>query len=167
MSLFTISDLSSVWIVGELYERDFGVATIGTPVTVTFAAYPDLQLSGKIAYIDPQVKAETRTAQVRVEVPNPKRQLRLGMLAEVLLANGQQSNSIWIPRSAVQTLANRTVVYVQDLGTPTRFIERQVVLGESAGTDSVRVESGLQVGERIVTKGSFSLRAERERLGLG
>jgi multidrug efflux pump subunit AcrA (membrane-fusion protein) len=59
------------------------------------------------------------------------------------------------------------VVYVQDPRTPTRFIERQVVLGESAGTDSVRVESGLQVGERIVTKGSFSLRAERERLGLG
>jgi RND family efflux transporter MFP subunit len=167
MSLFTISDLSSVWIVGELYERDFGAASVGTPVSVTFPAYPDLQLSGKIAYIDPQVKAETRTAQVRVEVPNPKRQLRLGMLAEVLLANGQQSNSISIPRSAVQTLANRTVVYVQDPRTPTRFIERQVVLGESAGTDSVRVESGLQVGERIVTKGSFSLRAERERLGLG
>jgi cobalt-zinc-cadmium efflux system membrane fusion protein len=167
MSLFTLSDLSSVWIVGELYERDFGAATIGMPVTVTFAAYPDIQLSGKITYIDPQVKAETRTAQVRVEVPNPKGQLRLGMLAEVRLANGQQANSISIPRSAVQTLADRTVVYVQDPQTPTRFVERQVVLRESAGTDTVRVQSGLQPGERIVTKGSFSLRAERERLGLG
>src|SRR5262249_638459 len=78
-SLFTLTDLSSVWIVGELYERDFGTVSVGAPVTVTFAAYPDLQLSGKIAYIDPQVKAETRTAQVRVEVPNPKGQLRLGM----------------------------------------------------------------------------------------
>ena len=53
MSLFTLSDLSSVWVVAELYERDFGAATVGTPVTVTFPAYSDLQLSGKIAYIDP------------------------------------------------------------------------------------------------------------------
>jgi RND family efflux transporter MFP subunit len=167
MSLFTLSDLSSVWIVGELYERDFGAATIGAPVTVTFAAYPDLKLVGKIFYIDPQVKAETRTAQVRVEVPNPKGQLRLGMLAEVRLTNAQQPSSISIPRSAVQTLADRTVVYVQDPQTPTRFVERQVVLGEPAGTDAIRVQSGLQPGDRIATKGSFSLRAERERLGLG
>jgi len=167
MSLFTLSDLSSVWIVGELYERDFGAATIGAPVTVTFAAYPDLQLSGKIAYIDPQVKAETRTAQVRVEVPNPKGQLRLGMLAEVVLTHAQQASSISIPRSAVQTLEDRTVVYVQDPQMPTRFVERQVVLGESEWGDAIRVQSGLQPGERVATKGSFSLRAERERLGLG
>src|SRR5262245_42582655 len=167
MSLFTLSDLSSVWIVGELYERDFGAATIGAPITVTFAAYPDLKLAGKIAYIDPQVKAETRTSQVRVEVPNPKGQLRLGMLAEVRLTNAQQAGSISIPRSAVQTLADRTVVYVQDPQTPTRFVERQVVLGEPAGTDTVRVQSGLQPGERVATTGSFSLRAERDRLGLG
>ena len=166
MSLFTLSDLSSVWIVAELYEGDFGAATVGAPVTVTFAAYPDLQLSGTITYIDPQVKAETRTAQVRVEVPNPKGQLRLGMLAEVRLAT-EQPNSVSIPRTAVQTLADRTVVYVQDPQTPMRFLEREVVLGKSAATDTVRVQSGLQAGEQVVTKGSFSLRAERDRLGLG
>jgi len=164
-SLFTLTDLSSVWIVGELYERDFGAAAVGAPVTVTFAAYPNLQLPTKIGYIDPQVKAETRTAQVRVEVPNQAGQLRLGMLAELRLAD-QQVNSISIPRSAVQTLADLTVVYVQDPQTPTRFLERQVVLGESTATDTVRVQSGLQAGERIATKGSFLLRAERERLGL-
>jgi len=124
-------------------------------------------LSGKIAYIDPQVKAETRTAQVRVEVPNPKGQLRLGMLAEVVLTHAQQASSISIPRSAVQTLEDRTVVYVQDPQMPTRFVERQVVLGESEWGDAIRVQSGLQPGERVATKGSFSLRAERERLGLG
>jgi membrane fusion protein, heavy metal efflux system len=167
MSLFTLSDFSSVWIVGELYERDFGAATVGAPVTVTFVAYPDLQLAGKLAYIDPQVKAETRTAQVRVEVANPKGQLRFGMLAEVRLASAQPVNAISIPRSAVQTIADRTVVYVQDPQTPTRFLERPVVLGEFEATDAVRVQSGLQAGDRIATKGSFSLRAERERLGLG
>jgi RND family efflux transporter MFP subunit len=167
MSLFTLTDLSSVWIVGELYERDFDAAAVGTPATVTFAAFPDLQLPGRIAYIDPQVKAETRTAQVRVEVPNPKGDLRLGMLAEIRLRIRQQAQSISIPRSAVQALADRTVVYVQDPRTPARFIERQVALGESTGGDTVRVLSGLQAGDQIATKGSFSLRAERERLGLG
>jgi cobalt-zinc-cadmium efflux system membrane fusion protein len=167
MALFTLTDLSSVWIVGELYERDFAAAAVGTPVTVTFAAFPDLQLQGKIAYIDPQVKAETRTAQVRVEMPNPKGQLRLGMLAEIRLSSREPTSSISIPRSAVQTLADRTVVYVRDPNTPSRYIERQVVLGESAGTDTIRVLSGLKPGEQVATKGSFSLRAERERLGVG
>lgn len=166
MSLFTLTDLSSVWIVGELYERDFVAAAVGTPATVTFAAFPELQLQGKVAYIDPQVKAETRTVQVRVEVPNHKGQLRLGMLAEIRLSSRHQANSISIPRSAVQTIGNRTVVYVQDAQVPTRFVERQIVLGEPAGAESVRVTSGLEAGERIAVKGSFSLRAERERLGL-
>jgi cobalt-zinc-cadmium efflux system membrane fusion protein len=167
MSLFTVADLSSVWIVGELYERDFSAAAVGTPVTVTFAAYPDRQLSGKITYIDPQVKAETRTAQVRVEVPNPKGQLRLGMLAEVRLTTGQPANALSIPRAALQTLGDRMVVYVQDPLMPTRYVERQVILAQSSGTDSVRVASGLQAGERIAVKGSFAIRAERERLGVG
>jgi multidrug efflux pump subunit AcrA (membrane-fusion protein) len=74
---------------------------------------------------------------------------------------------MWIRRSAVQTVGDRTVVYVQDPKTPTRFIEHQVLLGEPAGADTVRVLSGLQPGEQIATKGSFSLRAERDRLGLG
>ena len=89
------------------------------------------------------------------------------MLAEVRLTNARQTNSISIPRSAVQTLADRTVVYVQDPRTPNRFLERHVVLADVSGSDTVQVQSGLQPGERIVTKGSFSLRAERERLGLG
>ena len=164
-ALFTVADLSSVWIVGELYERDFAAARVGAPATVSFNAYPDLELSGRITYVDPQVKAETRTAQVRVEVPNPKGQLRLGMLAEIRLSSGPRSGALSIPRAAVQTLADRSVVYVQDPAAPTRFVERQVVLGEPAGTDTVRVISGLAAGERIVSKGSFSLRAERDRLG--
>jgi RND family efflux transporter MFP subunit len=156
-----------VWVVAELYERDFSAAAVGAPATVTFGAYPGLTLAGKITYIDPQVKAETRTAQVRIEVPNPNEKLRLGMLAEVLLADTRQSEGLSIPRAAVQTLADRLVVYVVDPRTPTRFVERQVVLGEPTDSESIRVVSGLVPGEQIVSKGSFALRAERERLGLG
>ena len=167
MSLFTVTDLSTVWVVAELYERDFSAAAVGAPATVTFGAYPGLTLAGSITYIDPQVKAETRTAQVRIEVPNPNGRLRLGMLAEVRLADTRQSEALSIPRAAVQTLGDRLVVYVVDPRTPTRFVERRVVLGEPTNSESIRVVSGLVPGEQIVSKGSFALRAERERLGLG
>lgn len=162
--LFTVVDLSSVWVVGELYERDFGMARVGTPAIVTTTAYPDSKLTGAISYIDPQVKMETRTAQIRVEVPNRNGQLRLGMYADIELEEKQPMNVLTIPRSAVQVVSDRSVVYLADATTPGRFTEREVTLGEGAG-DNVRVTSGLQVGDVVVSKGSFSLRAERDRLG--
>jgi RND family efflux transporter MFP subunit len=164
--LLTVVDLSTVWIVGDLYERDFSRVSVGTPATVTTTAFPDLRRVGKVAYIDPQVRAETRTARVRVEVPNPGQQLRLGMYADVYVeTRGGQPESIRVPRSAVQNVADRTVVYLADSAQRGRFIEREVHLGQVAG-DQVVVLSGVQRGDRIVTEGSFSLRAERERQGL-
>jgi membrane fusion protein, heavy metal efflux system len=164
--LLTVVDLSTVWIVGDLYDRDFSRVSVGTPATVTTTAFPDLRRVGKVAYIDPQVRAETRTAKVRIEVPNPGQQLRLGMYADVYLETPQaRPESISVPRSAVQNVADRTVVYLADSAQPGRFIEREVRLGE-ASADQVVVLSGVQRGDRIVTAGSFSLRAERERQGL-
>ena len=68
--LFTVVDLSSVWVVANLYEKDFARVRVGSPATVTTNAYPDLVLQGRVSYIDPQVSPETRTAKVRIEVPN-------------------------------------------------------------------------------------------------
>ncbi len=70
--LFTVIDLSTVWVVADVYEKDFARVRAGTPATVTTTAYPDLALQGHVSYIDPQVNAETRTARVRIEVPNPR-----------------------------------------------------------------------------------------------
>ena len=164
--LVTVVDLSTVWIVGDLYERDFSWVSVGTPAVVTTTAFPDARITGKVAYIDPQVRSETRTARIRVEVPNPGQRLRLGMYAEVQVETpGGEVQSILVPRSAVQNVADRTVVYLSDPQAPARFIEREVRLGESSG-DQVVVVSGLQPGDGVVTAGSFSLRAERDRLGL-
>jgi membrane fusion protein, heavy metal efflux system len=164
--LITIVDLSTVWVVGDLYERDFSRVSIGTPATVTTTAFPDQKIVGKVAYIDPQVRPETRTARMRVEVQNPGERLRLGMYAEVKVqAPGSSMASILVPRSAVQNVADRTVLYLADPLQPGRFIEREVQLGEASG-DQVAVQSGLQRDDRVVTAGSFSLRAERERQGL-
>jgi RND family efflux transporter MFP subunit len=164
--LVTLVDLSTVWIVGDLYERDFALVSVGTPARVTTTAFPDQRIAGRIAYIDPQVRSETRTARIRVEVPNPGQRLRLGMFADVQVETpGAQTESVRVPRSAVQNVGDRTVLYLADPVQKGRFIEREVRLGDVTG-DQVVVLTGVQRGDRIVTAGSFSLRAERERLGL-
>jgi membrane fusion protein, heavy metal efflux system len=160
-AMFTITDLSTVWVVADVYEKDFGKVRVGRLATIVTGAYPDEQLDGRVSYIDPQISADTRTAKVRVEVPNPRARLRLGMYAEARFgATGVPMPTI--PRAAVQNVGNRTVVYLVDSGEPGKFIERDVRLGGSSG-DNVAVLSGVEVGDVIVTKGSFALRAERER----
>jgi len=127
--LFTVVDLSSVWIVGALYERDFSRVHVGSAASVTASAYPGRTLQGRVSYIDPQVSPETRTARVRVEVPNPRQELRLGMYADITVAAAANSNAVSVPRSAVQTVSDRQVVYVANADLPGSFTEREVRLG--------------------------------------
>jgi cobalt-zinc-cadmium efflux system membrane fusion protein len=163
--LFTVVDLSTVWVVADLYEKDFSRVRVGSSATVTTTAYPDLVLQGRVSYIDPQVSADTRTAKVRVEVQNRRSELRLGMYADVAVAMDRTSAVLAIPRSAVQTVGDRQVVYLVKPDEPGTFIEREVKLGRPIG-GQVDVLSGVQAGDVVVIEGSFFVRAERERLGL-
>jgi RND family efflux transporter MFP subunit len=165
MPLFTVVDLSSVWVVGDLYEKDFSSVRVGSAATVTTTAYPALALVGRVAYIDPQLNEQTRTARVRVEVLNPRRELRLGMYAEIQIVGRGTAVGVAVARVAVQTIGNRQFVYVAKPGQPGRYIERQVRIGTTLG-DVVEIAAGLNSGDAVVTKGSFFVRAERERLGL-
>jgi cobalt-zinc-cadmium efflux system membrane fusion protein len=162
--LFTVVDLSSVWIEGALYERDFSRVRVGSPASVTTSAYSGVVVRGRVSYIDPQVNASTRTARVRVEVANPRQELRLGMYADIEVAAATGAQAMTVPRSAVQTVDDRQVVYVVQGTEPGTFVERTVRLGDAAG-DRVEVLSGLHPGDQVVSKGSFFLRAERERVG--
>jgi RND family efflux transporter MFP subunit len=163
--LFTVVDLSTVWVVADAYEKDFARIHVGAPAAIATKAFPDAPLRGRVSYIDPQVNAETRTAKVRVEVPNPRQELRLGMFADMSVDAGSGGTAALIPRTAVQNVGNRTVVYLADTKQPGRFFEREVVLGDRAGND-IAVISGVQPGDTIVSGGSFAIRAERDRLGL-
>lgn len=164
--LFTVVDLSTVWVVGALYEKDFSRVRVGSAAIVTTSAYPGVKLAGRVSYIDPQVSPDTRTARVRVEVPNPRQELRLGMYADIEIETMAGGEAVMIPRNAVQTVGDRQVVYLANPSEPGKFVEREVRVGESSG-DQVEVVSGLKAGDQIVSKGSFFVRAERERLGLG
>ena len=163
--LFTVVDLSTVWIVGDLYEKDFSRVGVGNSAAITTTAYPGLTLAGRVSYIDPRVHPETRTAAVRVEVPNPRGDLRLGMFAEMLVRDAGQHLAVVLPRSAVQLVGDRSVVYLARPSEPGHFVEREVQLGDVIGED-IEVRSGVLPGDVVVSKGTFSLRAQRERLGL-
>jgi RND family efflux transporter MFP subunit len=162
--LFAVADLSTVWVIGDLYEKDFAVVRVGSEATVSV---PTAQqpLRGRVGYIDPRVDAATRTAKVRVEVPNAGGVLRLGMFVTVSFGVPSPTATV-IPRAAVQSIGERSVVYVAAAGDEPRFVERQVTLGAPIG-DAVQVMSGLTPGERIVTEGSFFVRAEAARSRTG
>ena len=163
--LFTVVDLSTVWVVAEVHEKDFARVRVGSPATVTTSAYPDLVLRGKVSYIDPQVNPDTRTAKARVAVSNARGELRLGMFADVQVGDPAAPAAVVIPRSAIQSVGDRQVVYLVNPKERGKFIEREVRLGSAAG-DEVEVLTGVRAGDVVVAEGSFFVRAERERLGL-
>jgi cobalt-zinc-cadmium efflux system membrane fusion protein len=161
-ALFVVTDLSEVWVVGDLYEQDFSRVRVGAEATLTTLAYPELRLQGRVSYIDPRVAPQTRTAKVRVEVPNPDGQLRLGMYMTMVFSTVSGAPVVVVPRAAVQTIGGRQVVFVAVPDEEGRFVQRTVTLGSLVG-ESYPVLGGLQQGEVVVTEGSFFLRAESLR----
>lgn len=165
MRLFTISDLSSVWVVADVYERDLGGLRIGQTAHVTTGADAGRVRTGRVSYIDPELRPETRTTRVRVELPNPGGDLRFGMFVDVRLDQPGASDVVVVPRTAIQTVGERHVIYVPVTGRPGAFVERAVRLGETGGAD-VAILDGVSAGEPVVVTGGFLLRSEVERLGL-
>jgi len=160
--LFTVTDLSTVWVIGDLYEKDFANVRVGSAAVITIPGAATTVLQGRVAYIDPRVDPVTRTTKVRVEVPNRSMELRLGMYVDLAFQTGSGERVTLVPRDAVQSIGDRSVVYVPVEGDDTRFTERPVKLGPVLG-DSIQVLAGLKPGERVVTAGSFFLRAEAGR----
>ena len=158
--IMRVADLSSVWVVGQVFEKDLARVRVGSGASVTSEAYPGRVWRGRVAYVDPQLDAATRTAQVRVELANTDQALKLGMYVNVAFATigGSELTAPTVPASAVQQLGTGQVVFVAT-AAPNVFVLRPVRVGAEAG-GRVPVLEGLTVGERIVTQGSFMLRAE-------
>ena len=163
--LFVISALSPIWVIAEVAERDVPRVRVGT--TATVLAQGGKTTIGKVSYIAPEVRPETRTAQVRVETPNPAGELRFGMLVSVELPDPGTTagTSLSVPEAAVQMMSGRSFLYLVRPGRPGEFVEREVATG-ARSHGSVEILRGVEAGDTIVTSGSFYVRAERERLGL-
>jgi RND family efflux transporter MFP subunit len=160
--LFVVTDLSEVWAVGDLYEQDFRAVGAGSEAVVTTPAYPGTTLRGRVAYIDPRVDAQARTAKIRVALANPDGRLRLGMFVNMAFRTPARDRVVLVPKAAVQALGDRQVVFVAAKGEEGKFIQRTVRLGPPVG-ESYAVVSGLRPGDTVVTEGSFLLRAESTR----
>ncbi len=160
--LLVVTDLSDVWVVGDLYEQDFQAVQVGSEAAITAPAYPGLTLRGRVTYIDPRVDAQARTAKVRVDVPNPGGRLRLGMYVSMTFTTRAAERVVVVPRSAVQSIGERSIVYLPVKDEEGKFVQRQVRLGQLTG-DAYTVLGGLRLGEVVVTEGSFFLRAESLR----
>ena len=151
--LFTVADLSSIWIKADVYESDLPRVRLGQNVLITADALPGSTLRGRVSFIDVSVKQETRTAAVRVDVANPGLRLRPGMFVRARFESARKE-VLAIPRSAVVDAGERQLVYVA--AADGQYNPREVKLGAADG-DFYAVLAGLSAGERVVAQGAFLL----------
>lgn len=165
--IFSISNLGTVYVIANVPETNMArlrvgsVAEISSPVIGT--------VSGRVSYIDPQLDETTRTGRVRLEVPNSNGKLRAGMFAEVGFYTGTNADSgeeLVVPSSAVQRTGDKSVVFVPREDEPGAFEVREIEAGADIN-GYTKVIEGLELGEKVVTKGSFTLKTLLEKGAMG
>jgi len=154
--LYTIADLSDVWVDAQLREADAGAVTVGTPATLEFTSYPGRLFAGRVTYIYPVLAEQSRTVRARIAVANPGGLLKPGMYATVRLSTSGQS-ALTVPRSAVVQTGERSLVFV-DIGGG-KLMPHTVQLGR-AGSDYIEILSGVKIAQRVVTSAQFLIDSE-------
>ncbi len=150
--LLAVTDMSSLWVLADVYEKDLSQVRTGQAVRVRVGSYPQQTFSGKITYIGDIIDPKTRTAKVRCVVDNQSGLLKLEMFATVEIPAGHTGLSLVVPSSSVQQIDGRSVVFVRT--SETAFQKREVQTGlESEGYTEIR--AGVQPGEAVVNRGSF------------
>ena len=156
MTMYTIADLSRIWVQAEIYEYELPFIQVGQSATLTLEAFPGETFSGRVTYVYPYLNKEARTVQVRLEFPNPHIRLKPDMYGTTVIEIDRGSH-LAVPDQAVLDSGLRQIVYVaQEQGM---FEPREVTLGVKVGS-FFEVTQGLEEGERIVTSGTFLLDSE-------
>ncbi|MHB1077349.1 efflux RND transporter periplasmic adaptor subunit [Thiobacillus sp.] len=162
-SLFTVADLSTLWIEADLFEKDLGKVKIGAQATVTISAYPGEVFKGRLTYISSTMDKETRTVKARVEVPNPDGRLKPEMFATVAIGTGGSAKALLVPEDAVLLLQGQPTVFVAEKGG---FEPRAVEVGEHAQGHAA-LKSGVVAGESVVVSGAYALKARLLKSQIG
>lgn len=156
--VFTISDLSTVWVLLSVYEKDMPKIRNGTPVKIKTESNPGEIFTGKIAYIGDTLDTQSRTVPIRIVVPNPGRRLKPGMFATAEIETPAASGTaLVIPSVAIQKIEGKPVAFVRE--GEGQFQKRDLELGREI-RGRVEVKSGLKEGDQVVTEGSFTLKSE-------
>ena len=153
--LFTITNISTVWVLADLYERDLAKVQANTDATVRVESYPNREFSGRLTYVSDLIDPKTRTAKVRCVVPNPDGLLKLDMFAKITIPTRDRRQVLTVPIDAVQQVDGQSVVFVRR--SPTAFERRDVTVGAIAG-DRIEVSGSIGEGDAVVGKGSFYLK---------
>ena len=155
--LYQVTDLSSVWVIADVFEQDIGLVRNGSQATVQINAYPDKTFRGRITYVYPTMNADTRTVPVRVELANPGHLLKPAMFTQVEVQVGGKTPVIAVPDSAVIDSGTRQIVLVE--AGEGRFEPREVKLG-ARSDNYVEVREGVKEGEQVVVAANFLIDAE-------
>jgi RND family efflux transporter MFP subunit len=154
--LYKVADLSTVWVQADVYEFEAPRVAVGQEAIITAESLPGRTLRGRLVYIYPDVKAETRTLTARLEFPNPELRLKPGMFVNVEL-HRSLGRQLTVPVDAVLDSGQRQIVFV-DRGDG-RFEPREVMLGERT-EEMATILHGLRAGERVVTRANFLIDSE-------
>lgn len=157
--ILRVTDLSSVWVIAQVYENDIGRMRVGTGASISSDAFPNRLYRGTVTYIDPQLDEATRTGRVRIEVGNPGRDLKLGMYVRVAFGSlGNMERTVpGVPADAVQNINGQQIVFLAT-NDPNVFELRPVRLGPENG-GRYQVMEGIQVGIVLLSTAAL-LRAE-------
>jgi membrane fusion protein, heavy metal efflux system len=161
--LFSIGDLSSLWIQADIYERDLGRVAAGAPATVSVAASPRKSFTGKVTYVSSVLDRETRTAKARIEVANPEAALKPGMFATAAVATSAPEPVLQVPETALVLLQGQMTAFVS---AEDGFVPRPVETGARRGGQIV-VTSGLEPGDEVVVAGAYALKARLLKSQIG
>lgn len=167
MPIYTIANLSSVWVLFDIYEKDIMWIKEGSKVEFTVASIPGETFNGTVDFIDPLLNSHTRVSTARVVVDNSEGRLKPGMFVSGTIQNpvDKTSSALTVPKSAVLWTGERSVVYVKKPGSAQpEFLLRQVLLGPTVGNSYV-IEKGLEAGEEIVVNGAFTVDAAAQLAG--
>lgn len=154
--VFTVADLSRVWVQAEVYEKDLGRIRIEQSAFITVDTYPNQSFEGKVAYISDVLDPQTRTARVRCEVANHDLRLKTDMFANIELPTKFSKQAIAVPASALQEVEGKNVVFIRR--SQTQFEKREVEKGVTVN-NQMEIVSGLKPGEPVVTQGAFHLKS--------
>lgn len=160
MKLYRLADLSRVWVLSQVYEQDLPYVKLDQEAQISLSYAPDEKVQGRVAYIYPTLDEKTRTARVRIEVPNPARLLKPGMFAKVELKAQIAADALLVPDSAILRSGDKNTAFVALEGG--KFEPRTVTLGPRGEGGVYQVKSGLAEGERVVTSGQFMLDSESQ-----
>jgi len=156
-ALYKVADLTSVWVEGEVFEQDIASVRVGQVVHADFEAMPGEHRMGRISYVYPTLDVETRTVRVRVALPNPDLRLKPGMYATIRIAGTARASVLTVPRSAVLSTGERSIVFVHE---PNGSLSpREVTVGAS-NDERVEILRGVAAGERVVSSATFLVDAE-------